>query len=455
MAKDFSALRALSPVFRYVSFAATQSAGEIVLRYQFSIPGLANFAPTIRISTAQLTLLRSLDDPIAQRMVFSLGLAEAVSYWKCACPPSVQVLCGGLGESDDHFWRTLWYHGLGEFFHRNGIQTNYADFVHFDAPAHTAPPPNVPPCATPLRLIPIGGGKDSCVSLHLLRHEHAHNRLFTINDQPARTDCIRAAGYADTDVVRCYRTIDPELLRLNRAGYLNGHTPFSAVTAFLSVLCAYLIGADEVVLSNESSANEASVAGTDINHQYSKSVRFERDFRDYCARNFGSAAEYYSLLRPFNELQIAAQFSALPQFHRVFRSCNVGSKTNVWCGQCGKCLFTFGMLSAFLPPEKVTDIFGKNLLADPALLPDFAGLLGLTDTKPFECVGTTGEFAAAMTLTLPRYEGALPPLLRVFQERVGAVDPTIYLAERNPEHFVPPAQLPALEEMFRHATQFC
>ncbi len=36
-----------------------------------------------------------------------------------------------------------------------------------------------------------------------------------------------------------------------------------------------------IALSNESSANEATVSGTQINHQYSKSFDFEDDFRTY------------------------------------------------------------------------------------------------------------------------------------------------------------------------------
>lgn len=36
-----------------------------------------------------------------------------------------------------------------------------------------------------------------------------------------------------------------------------------------------------VILSNESSANEPNVKGTKINHQYSKTVEFENDFRNY------------------------------------------------------------------------------------------------------------------------------------------------------------------------------
>lgn len=107
---------------------------------------------------------------------------------------------------------------------------------------------------------------------------------------------------------------------------MNGHTPFSAIVAFLSFYTAYLIGAEHIVLSNESSANEGNLSGASVNHQYSKSFAFEHDFQQYAHKNLMPDIHYFSLLRPFNELQIAKYFAALPQYHAVFRSCNAGSK---------------------------------------------------------------------------------------------------------------------------------
>ena len=112
---------------------------------------------------------------------------------------------------------------------------------------------------------------------------------------------------------------------------INGHTPFSAIVAFLSLYCTYLIGGEYIVLSNESSANSGNIEGREVNHQYSKSYRFENDFTEYVGENLLSGIRYFSLLRPFSELQIAKQFALLPQYHKVFRSCNRGSKKNIWC----------------------------------------------------------------------------------------------------------------------------
>jgi len=167
-----------------------------------------------------------------------------------------------------------------------------------------------------------------------------------------------------------------------------------------------------------------------VNHQYSKSYQFERDCGDWLARRLGLPIRYFSLLRPFHELQIARQFAALPQYHFAFRSCNAGSKSNVWCGRCAKCLFVYLMLAPFLPEERMTAIFGENLLRKPELQGELRALLGESNEKPFECVGTVEEARAALDLLEGRPERA-QRLLRSW----------------NPAHNIPAEFMPAAERM--------
>ena len=77
------------------------------------------------------------------------------------------------------------------------------------------------------------------------------------------------------------RNLDPLLLDMNGKGFLNGHTPFSALLAFYTLLAAAVTGKKYIALSNETSANEPTIPGTDMNHQYSKSYEFETGFRKY------------------------------------------------------------------------------------------------------------------------------------------------------------------------------
>jgi hypothetical protein len=215
-----------------------------------------------------------------------------------------------------------------------------------------------------------------------------------VNPRGATLNCVKTAGYGENDFIVINRTLDPTMLQLNAEGYLNGHTPFSALLAFISVLVAFGSRSKYIALSNENSANESTVPGTNINHQYSKSIEFERDFRNYVAENLNNKVQYFSFLRPLSELQIASLFAQCEAYHPVFRSCNVGSKTDSWCGHCPKCLFTWIILSPFLSREKLTAIFGMDLMADASLQPIMEELNGTAVVKPFECVGTVEEVRA-------------------------------------------------------------
>ena len=186
------------------------------------------------------------------------------------------------------------------------------------------------------------------------------------------------------------------MLKMNAEGYLNGHTPFSALLAFYTILIGFATGSRYIALSNESSANEPTVPDTEINHQYSKSVAFENDFRDYVSKYIDADIQYFSFLRPLNELQIAMLFSRAKAYRKVFKSCNAGSKTDSWCGKCPKCLFTWLALSPFISRDELTDIFGKDLLNDNDLRPILDQLDGSVEVKPFECVGTVGEVMACV-----------------------------------------------------------
>jgi hypothetical protein len=185
--------------------------------------------------------------------------------------------------------------------------------------------------------------------------------------------------------------------------------------AFVTLLPAALSGIKHIALSNEASANESTVPGSKINHQYSKSLEFENDFRNYVKKYISREVNYFSFLRPLSELQIAALFARFNGHHWSFRSCNVGSKKDVWWGSCPKCVFTRIILGPFLEQEQLRRIFGKELLDDDRLKHYFDELTGKIEVKPFECVGTPREVSLALSKIKSNWEkGKEPHLLRGF-----------------------------------------
>ena len=287
MMSKYNQLRAQYPFFDYEDYHWHVEPDGLHLRFDFRM-GPVEFHPTALIerrpfldfSAGNLDLL-----------VFNIGMIELISYWKCACPPTVRIHCGSLTDNQISFWRKLYWHGLGEFFYTNGISESAEAFMQVecmkseDRTENSKPkkPSDLIPHTSDLYLVPIGGGKDSVVTLELLRRAGKTIRPLIMNPRGATIECARVAGFSMDEVLVIRRTIDPKLLELNVQGYLNGHTPFSAMLAFYTHLAAVLSGIPNVALSNENSANESTVLGTSVNHQYSKSLEFEDDFRNYVA----------------------------------------------------------------------------------------------------------------------------------------------------------------------------
>ena len=210
--------------------------------------------------------------------------------------------------------------------------------------------------------------------------------------------------------------MDNKIIDLNNKEFLNGHIPFSSVVAFISYLVAYLNGKSNIILSNEASANESTVLGTNINHQYSKTYEFESNFSNYMSK-INLNIKYFSLLRGLSEFNIAKLFSHYKKYHKVFKSCNVGSKKNPWewCCNCPKCLFIYIILSPFLDREELVSIFGDDLYNREDLLNVFKEIIGYSDNKPFDCVGTYEEARYAISLVINKLD-KLPFLLKYYKD---------------------------------------
>ncbi|QQR69626.1 MAG: endonuclease domain-containing protein [Alphaproteobacteria bacterium] len=326
-------------------------------------------------------------------------LMAGVSYYKAYAP--ARMLCPAFAlDAETASWVTQVYRmGLGEFAYRNKLDMSQR--AQCEAQTQNAPPP------TRLHLprrdcVAVGGGKDSIVTIEAARQAGQTPFLFAMGGVggPARpiAQTIQVAGFPALHAVR---RIDPALIELNKTGVLNGHVPVTAILSAILAAGAILYGYDAILLSNERSASVANLSlnGTEVNHQYSKSLEFERGFAQTLARLVSPDIAYFSLLRPLSEVAIARRFARHRAYHDIFTSCNKAFRQDEsrrgrgWCGDCPKCRFVFLALAPFMAKDRLIDIFGRNLLDDSAQVSGFAELAGLENFKPFECVGEVEESA--------------------------------------------------------------
>ncbi len=394
--QEFVRLRLDYPTFEYLSYDHHLSDEELQIRFAFRLSEDYTFYPQLFIPKNDHLKWDRLDRDALNNFVFHLGMVELISYWKLACSPVVIIHPHQLNAQQVAWWKKLYFHGLGEFLYLNGIVVESDALMHIQSQGEPLPTNAHLTLDSNKVIVPVGGGKDSVVTLELLQASDLEVFPLVVNMNPAMERTINNAGISSDHVLRIQRKLDPLMLELNDKGFLNGHTPFSALLAFVSVLVASAAGVRHIALSNENSANESTVPETKINHQYSKSFEFESDFRWFIHHFVDSQINYFSFLRPLSELQIAWLFSGFESHLATFRSCNVGSKSDTWCGACPKCLFTYIILSPFIPLNKLRAVFNKDLLEESGLKNTFLELTGRADIKPFECVGTPAEVNQAL-----------------------------------------------------------
>jgi len=331
-------------------------------------------------------------------VLFNLHLALGISYYKTYCPKKIIINSGRLNPGQAIFWNKLYTKGLGEFFYTNKI--DFRGLINFPWKNIEAKPARAD--LKSRALVPLGGGKDSCLAVEKLKELGFEMSLITLGDSRIQKETAAVSGQKRLVVER---RIDRKLFELNGQGAYNGHVPISAVYSWVTILAAILYDYKYAVFSNEKSASFGNVdyLGENINHQYSKSFEFEKDLADYLRKFVTPDLEYFSLLRKYSELKIVESFVKYKKYLPVFSSCNRNFKIirpgeRRWCGECPKCAFAFSQLAAFLPRQELIRIFEKNLFADPKLWPLYRELLGEKNIKPFDCVGEAREVQAALLL---------------------------------------------------------
>lgn len=367
--------------------------GEAKFAYRLAEHG---FVETLKFPVE--TLDRGRADTAGFATLLDLTAAVlGVSYFKLRAPFEIDASALALSQAQCAFVLDLYENGLGEFYARNDLKRFGRLKITAGTPRENGAPPTLPDRA----LVLIGGGKDSLVSVQLLEGAGAEMSLFAVNP---KGPIVSSAERSGLPFLTVERTLDPEMIALGQQpGYYNGHVPSTAINSMIAALAGLLYGYGSIILSNERSASEGNIEfdGRQANHQYSKSIDFERAIRDVLFTATSGSLGYFSLLRPYSEARIAELFARSSRYDDVFSSCNrnfrlSGHDGTLWCGKCPKCHFVFLIFAPHMDKDRLTKIFGQNVLDNPDNIDPYRELTGLSGHKPWECVGEILEAAACL-----------------------------------------------------------
>lgn len=184
---EYEELRENYDKFIYHSYKIEEDEENIYLKYHFEIENLVSFHPVLTIVKKEFNW-KDLSNGRIKNIAFSLGMVEAISYWKATCSKCFCVKCGKLRQEQVNWFKKLIYLGLGEFRYRNHIQVTQENFVQMISEGEIIEPEE---CFEELQdmMIPIGGGKDSNVTLELLKQINQKRFGFRINLEEVSEKC--------------------------------------------------------------------------------------------------------------------------------------------------------------------------------------------------------------------------------------------------------------------------
>ncbi len=399
-----------------------------------------------------------------RRLVFHIAAFEAMKA--TSLRPDVFDLgpYADLGTSSFRsLWSTVQHHVWGQWRYEH-------DAPDWDGPTiagEVAPPaPPVEAAADRRTLLFCGGGKDSLVAAKVLEeagipyasYAYAHSAYGPEAPQHALIDGLLDHLHPTS---RLRHWVVDDLLG-QPADALHAELGVRSITAaetpaslFGALPLALATGHTDLVLAHERSADIPNLTwdrtGEPVNHQWGKSLAAEVALRDHVDRELVRGLTYSSALKPVHDVLIFRALAECADLVPATHSCNVAKP---WCLRCAKCAYVWLGCRAFLPSATCDATFGAgNLLDDDANLLAFEQMLGLADHTPFECVGQVQE--ARLYFELLRRRGCRGAAMRVYEDRVGAVDAEALYADlmavAAAHHAMPPhlatAVLPVLQRL--------
>lgn len=222
------------------------------------------------------------------------------------------------------------------------------------------------------------------------------------------------------------RTLDKTLLTVQELpGAHKGHVPISLVFGLVGITLALAQNKRYVIVANEASASLPRITWEHgaVNHQWSKSLEFERALQEFAAARIAPVT-YFSAVRPLTSVAIAKIFSQFPQYFEVFTSDNSVFRIDpkkrpagLWSLESPKSLSSYMLLAPWVSEAELRRIFHRDFLNETSLETLFLELTGQQGEPPLDCVGTVDELVLSLNLAYLQHKFTSSYLMQLAVDR--------------------------------------
>ena len=276
--------------FIYKSFSIDNKNESFHITYEFEISDKTIFSHVIDIPKKNFGF-RTIDSNLIKSIVFNIGMIILFDYWKLDSIKNIYIECFSLNEEQIDWWKDYCLSAYHKEIQLTSSVDNIVSIekVIYDDNDFSG------------YVVSIDN-QSACVTLETLNLDRQNDFCLIIDPTSSDKELAYIAGFEDNNIIEVIQTYDKKLIKLNNSNK-------SQLIAFVGYFLGFLLSKKYVAVSNQS-----------YSKSFGRSLDFENRFRIYADKYLPTPIEYFSYLRPLNNLQVLCTYAKLQKYHPLYSS---------------------------------------------------------------------------------------------------------------------------------------
>ena len=276
--------------FIYKSFNIDSTNGAFHISYEYEIPGQVTFKHYIDIPKKEFKF-RPTNSNLIQCLVFNIGMIVMFDYWILDSTHNINIECCSLDDNQINWWKEYCLSAFNKEIELSCDKDKHIPIekIIYDDNDFSG------------YVVSIDN-QSACVTLETLNLDRESDFCLIINPTSTSKVLASISGFNDNNIIEVTQIYDEKLIKKNN------HNE-SQLIAFVGYFLSFLLSKKYVAVSNQS-----------YSKTFGRSLDFENRFRTYADKYLPTPIEYFSYLRPLNNLQVLCTFAKLQKYHPLYNS---------------------------------------------------------------------------------------------------------------------------------------